>query len=104
DVVNTPMIPLDDLLPFGCVARNAATDQQSGHLGVFQTLLPGNCSRMVNLAISRQPLLVFPDGCRLKADNCLRPCPNPFALRIRADPDKSFGLQQTGGEFSNRLS
>src|ERR1700751_3381040 len=42
DVVDTPMIPLDDLLPSGCVAGNAATDQQSSHLGVFQNLLPGN--------------------------------------------------------------
>src|SRR3954447_9989979 len=42
DVIDSTMIPLNDLLPCDRVASNAATDQQSSHLGVFQDLLPGN--------------------------------------------------------------
>src|SRR5258708_34353497 len=38
DVVNAAIVPLDDFLPCGCVARNTATDQQSSHMGVFQQL------------------------------------------------------------------
>src|SRR5262249_51777163 len=52
DVVDSPMITLDDLLPSGCVAGNAATDQQSSHLGIFQVLLPGNSC---GWDFSRQP-------------------------------------------------
>jgi hypothetical protein len=36
------MIFLDDLLPGSRVAGNAATDQQSSHMGVFQAMLPGS--------------------------------------------------------------
>jgi hypothetical protein len=50
------MIPLNDFVPCDRVAGNAATDQQSSHLGVFQDLLPGNrCGQDKELsAISRQ--------------------------------------------------
>ena len=43
NVEDAPVLLLDDLLPRGCVASNAATDQQSSHVGVFQAFLPGNC-------------------------------------------------------------
>jgi hypothetical protein len=39
DVVDSPVILLDDFLPCRGIARNAATDQQSSHMGVFQQLL-----------------------------------------------------------------
>src|SRR5271154_1626120 len=39
DVVNSPLIALDDLLPSRGIARNAATDQQSDNLGIIQTRL-----------------------------------------------------------------
>src|SRR5215470_6240192 len=42
DVVYAPVVTLDDFLPGSDVARNAATDQQCCHLGIFQAALPGN--------------------------------------------------------------
>src|SRR6185437_3032315 len=46
NVVDPTMIPLNDLVPSDRVAGNAATDQQSSQLGVFQDLLPGNRVRI----------------------------------------------------------
>jgi hypothetical protein len=40
DVINSPMIPLNNLLPGRGIARNAATDQQSDNLGFIQTEPP----------------------------------------------------------------
>src|SRR5712692_7637972 len=63
DVVDSPVITLDDLLPCRCVARNTATDQQSSHMGVFQVSLPGiSC------------------GIRTSASD-LRPAPNRLGQR-----------------------
>src|SRR5215471_3601374 len=40
DVINAPVVALDDFLPGGCIARNTATDQSSNELGIFQPALP----------------------------------------------------------------
>src|SRR5581483_1635072 len=42
DVVDPPVVTLHDLLPGGGVAGDAATDQHSNHLGVFQDRTPRN--------------------------------------------------------------
>jgi hypothetical protein len=54
NVIDPTMIPLNDFIPCDRVAGNAATDQQSSHLGVFQDLLPGNRVRIGTLSF--QPL------------------------------------------------
>src|SRR5579864_2064617 len=58
DVVDAPMIALDNFLPCGCVARNAATDQQSSHMCVFQSRTPRMCHGLEQTklsAVSFQP-------------------------------------------------
>src|ERR1700722_10509039 len=40
DVIDPPVIALDDLFPSRSVARNAATDQQSDNLGFIQSTTP----------------------------------------------------------------
>ena len=40
DVINPPVIALNDLLPSRGIARNAATDQQSDNLGIIQNQTP----------------------------------------------------------------
>ena len=40
DVVDAPVVALDDLLPGRSVAANAATDKQSDNLGFFQNRTP----------------------------------------------------------------
>jgi hypothetical protein len=52
NVIYATMIPLNDFIPSDRIASNAATDQQSSHLGVFQDLLPGI---IYGLRLSFQP-------------------------------------------------
>ena len=41
DVIDTPVVGLDDFFPGGGVARNTAADQHRNYLDIFQTELPG---------------------------------------------------------------
>ncbi len=55
DVINSPMIPLNNLLPGRGIAGNAATDQQSDNLGVIQTELREPCARPPTVAYPSRP-------------------------------------------------
>ena len=41
NIVDTPVVALNDFLPCHCIAGYAATDQHGNDLGVFQPALPG---------------------------------------------------------------
>src|ERR1700677_87522 len=71
DVINPPVIALDDLLPSRGVARNAATDQQSDNLGIVQKQAPeGRFSLAQRFSARKKKTKI-----RVSADNPLRTTP-----------------------------
>src|SRR6185369_3254488 len=77
DVVNAPVVALNDLLPGHDVAGYAATDQHGNDLGVFQPALPGTpgLPEALPRAVTPQYRYVFVAPkvlCFYKARHCSR--------------------------------